>query len=275
MNRNQHIYHLLHHDIYVPLSQFVAPYSEQILRSLTLCPDNMTTFDDLDSLCTSRKNVLDICKLMTINGSWSPDDPKTGKCTWKTEPPDSESEWGILESDVRKREPFVIAILPRPEIYRWRLWSSENSLLSKTTSNRTHEFLVWVRQQSTSLMLNTLIPTTTDKMNVDARITRTINAMRSGQALLMTEASFVELYQSKGKEGVEKWISAHLGFFLNIEELRINSKREPVLDIDLKLFSGDKRFYLAVHKENERWTNDWNNWRNTFLPTRSERLKTP
>jgi hypothetical protein len=211
---------------------------------------------------------------MTINGSWSPDDPKTGKCIWSSGPPDSESEWGILESDVRTREPFVIAILPRPEIYRWRLWSSENSLLSKTISNRTQEFLVWTLHQSSSLMLNTLIPTITDKMNVDARITRIMNAMRSGQALLMTEAFLVQLYQSEGKEGLEKWISAHLGFFLNIEQLNINWKREPVIDMDLKLFSGDKRFYVAVHKENERWTEDWNNWRNTFLPVRSERLKT-
>jgi len=206
---------------------------------------------------------------MAINGSWSPDDPKTGKCTWKTKPPDNESEWGILESDGRNREPFVIAILPQPEIYRWRLWLSENSLLSKTTSNRTHEFFVWALHQSTSLMLNTLIPITTDKTNVDARITRTINAMRSGQALVITEAFVVQLYQSEGKEGVEKWISAHLGFFLKIEELNINWKREPIIDMDLKLFSEDKRFYFAVQKENERWTEDWNKWRNTFLPIRS------
>ncbi len=273
MNRNQHVYYLLHHDIYVPISTFVAPYSEKIVRSLTLCPGNMPTFDDLDSLCTSRKTVSDICKLITINGSWSPEDPTTGKCTWNTKPPDSESEWGILESAVRQREPFVIAILPRPEIYRWRLWSSEHFLISKTSSNRTHEFLVWTLHQSSSLMLNTLIPTIIDKMNVDARITRTINAMRSGQALLMTEAFFVQLYQSEGKKGVEEWISAHLGFFLNIEQLNINWKREPVIDMNLKLFSEDKRFYFAIHKENERWTEDWNNWRNTFLPVRSERLK--
>jgi hypothetical protein len=268
MSRNQHIYHFLHHDIYLPLPSSVAPYSTQIVRSLTLCPDSVPTFKDLDALCTFNNTFPDICKLITVDGYWSPEDPISGKCTWKNGTPDNTSNWGIPESAVHKKEPFVIAILPHPKTYLWRHWLIENSL----RSNITNEFSLWASQQPSSFMLNALVPISTNQLDVDTRITRVINAMRSGQALLTTEIFTAQLYRTEGKQGLERWISAHLGYFLTIKELKINWQLEPVIDLDPKLFAEDERFYYAVQQENDRWTKDWNNWRETFLPLNSGRV---
>ncbi len=269
MIRNQHIYHFLHHDIYLPIPESVSPYSIQIVRSLALCPDVITTYDDVDSFCTSKNTFTDICKLITVNGSWSPEDPKAGKCTWKTGRPDHTSQWGILESTAQEKEPFVVAVLPQPETYLWRLWSNENSLSARNASNKAREFALWTLNQSSCPMLDALSPSNTDKLNIDARITRTINAMRSGQALLMTEKFISRLHRTQGKEGIEKWISAHVGFFMTIAEPNNNWELEPVTDLNSKSFSGDDRFYSLVDRENERWTKEWNSWRNTFLSVSS------
>lgn len=65
MNRNQHIYHFLHNDIYLLMSTSVSPYSEDIARSLTLCPDIIEPYDDVDDLCTINNSLTDMCKLLT------------------------------------------------------------------------------------------------------------------------------------------------------------------------------------------------------------------
>lgn len=266
MTRNQHIYHFLHHDIYLPVSASISPYSIPIVRSLTLCSDGISAYDDIDLFCNNKKMSADICKLITVNGFWISEDSTYERCQWKNGLPDDKVQWGIDENVVYDREPFIIAIIPQPEIYLYRVWLNENNHPSSNITRKIEEFHSWIRLQSRYTMFDAFISGKTTEMNVNNRIKRIINAMRSGQALLITEKFMTELYQSEERQGIEKWISAHVGFFINITELNIDWEIKQVIDTDFELFKEDYRFYSTIEEENNRWTIDWNNWRNTFLP---------
>ncbi|CAF4446377.1 unnamed protein product, partial [Rotaria socialis] len=262
--RNQHIYHFLHHNVYLPISASLSPYSTLLVRSLTLCADIITSYNDLDNICTFNHKIHDICRFITINGSWSPNNAKTGKCTWKIGPPDNREQWGIVDAPIREQEPFVVAVLPLPEIYRWRRWLKTASLILRNSTVTALEFRTWASNQSTTLMLDELIPLSVDPRQNDGRIDRAINAIRMGQALLITEEFFIQIYKNGGNEQLKRWISARLGFFLTVSDIDLDSKHEKPIALDTKLFSGDRRFYSLVQKENQEWTKNWNYWQGNF-----------
>ena len=262
MNRNQHIYHFLNNDIYLPMPTPVSPYSVNIARSLTLCPDIIEPYDDVDNLCTINNTLTDLCKLVTTKGYWSPTDHETRLCTWKTGRPKHVADTDTTKGDDQERELFVVAVLPHPSAYLWRLWLSKTSLSTTNASDRMHEFDAWVIRQPHSLMLDAFIPPSIDEINIDLRITRIIDAMRSGKALVMTEKWIAQLFHSAGKDGIEKWISAHVGYFLTVAEPNVSSWFEPVSRMGTGSFPASDRFYSAIERENERWTRAWNSWRN-------------
>lgn len=273
MTRSQHIYYFLHHDIYLPISASFSPYSTLIVRPLALCPDAAKPYDDIDNLCASIHKSQSICRLITLNGSWSPNDPKRGKCTWKIGRPDDAMQWGITDRPFQEKEPFILAVLPRPEIYRWRRWLNTSSLLPTNRSLAMIEFKKWASDQSTTLMLDELIPVSHDSNQNDSRITRILNAMRTGQALLMTEEFITNNQVASQKDFLERWISAHLGFFITIPSMKINLRHDRLTALEESLFSGDDLFYREVHQENQRWTKNWNYWRNKFYTPVIKHLK--
>ncbi|CAF2177910.1 unnamed protein product [Rotaria magnacalcarata] len=264
ITRNQHIYHFLHHNVYLPISASLSPYSTLLVRSLTLCADIITPYNDLDNICTLNHKIHDICRYITINGFWSPNNAKIGKCTWKMGPPDNRDQWGIVDAPVREQEPFVVAVLPLPEIYRWRRWLNTASLILRNSTATALEFRTWASNQSTTLMLDELIPLSVDPLQNDERIDRAINAIRMGQALLITEEFFIQIYKKGGNEQLKRWIGARLGFFLTVSDLDLDSKHEKPIALDTKLFSGDRRFYSLVQNENQEWTKNWNYWQGNF-----------
>ena len=265
MNRNQHIYHFLHNDIYLPMSPSLSPYSKDIVRSLTLCSDIIEPYDEVDTLCAFNNNLTNLCKLVTTKGFWSPTDPATEICTWKIGCPKYFTDNETPKSAIPEREPFLVAVLPHPSTYLWRLWLSDSSSSAINASNRMPEFDSWVGDQPDGSMLDALIPPNIAEINTDNRITHIINTMRSGSALVVTEKFIIQLHNSTGNAEIEKWISAHLGFFLTLPQPKISSWTEPVKHNGPRSCSIDDRFYSAIERENERWTNDWNSWRKSVL----------
>lgn len=142
--------------------------------------------------------------------------------------------------------------MPHPSIYLQRLWLSESSLSITNAGGGMHTFDTWVIRQLNSSMLDAFILPSAAEINIDHRITRIIDAMRSGKALLMTEKWIAQLFHSAGKDGIEKWISAHFGYFLAVTVPNVNSCCEPASLMSTGLFSAHDRFYSAIERENER-----------------------
>ena len=116
------------------------------------------------------------------------------------------------------------------------------------------DFDSWAIHQGHDTMLDAFIPPNADEINADNRVTRVINAMRSGNALVLTEKFIEHVYTSTGQEGIDEWISAHVGFFLSVPKPNISSSAESVKHMGTRVSSVDDRFYSAIERENERWT---------------------
>ena len=240
MTRNQHLFYYSHHEFYLPMKPSISPYSLQIVRSLTLCPDVIQPIDEIDQFCTKTNESFQICELLSL---------KTEKCQWKV---------GRPEKIKGEKESLIVVVLPRPEIYRWRLWLYENSL----PEEKKDDFQSWTQRQSDCSMLNQLIVEPTD--NIDIRINRIIEQIRSGQAIILTEDFVEKLLKSEGIQGIERWLSGHVGFHLKLRVPNLDSNVKLSFRLNSTMFNGDQRFYSAIEKENSRWTNEFHQWLNLF-----------